>query len=107
VEFVGRFAGLVGFFGVHRLSGRDAEELGGCDEVGLRVDEFLADGEDAAHGSIGLVHTRGFEKGGEFVEVQARHIAQVEDGVGFVGEERQEFIDDLEFEVGRVSVDEG
>jgi hypothetical protein len=75
--------------------------------VGLGVDELLADGEDADHGAVGLVDTLGFEKGGEFVEVQAGHIAEVEDGVRLVGEEREEFVDDFEFEVWRVAVDEG
>jgi hypothetical protein len=107
VELVGGFAGLVGFFGVHGLGAGDAEELGSRDEVGLGVDELLADGEDADHGAVGLVDSWRFEEGGEFVEVEARHIAEVEDGVALVGEKREEFVDDLEFEVWRVAIDEG
>jgi hypothetical protein len=107
VEFVGGFAGLVGFFGVHGLGAGDAEELCRGHEVGLGVDELLADGQDAAHRAVGLVDPLGFEQGGEFVEVQAGDIAQVEDGVALVGEEREEFVDDFEFEVWRVAVNEG
>jgi hypothetical protein len=75
--------------------------------VGLGVDELLADGEDAAHRAVGLVDALAFEERGEFVEVEAGHIAQVEDGVGLVGEQRQEFVDDFEFEVWGFAVDEG
>jgi hypothetical protein len=107
MQFVGGFAGLVGFFGVHGLGAGDREELCRGHEVGLGVDELLADGQDAAHRAVGLVDPLGFEQGGEFVEVQAADIAQVEDGVGLVGEEREKFVDHFEFEVWRVAVDEG
>jgi hypothetical protein len=107
VEFVGGFAGLVGFFGVERLGVGDGEELGCRGEVGLGVQELLADGEDADHAVVSTGDALGFQEVGELGEGEAGDVGEVEEGEGAVGEEGEEFLDDLEFEIRGIAVDEG